>query len=377
MKKKVLLCLFLLFVLLTNMVGCSRDSGGALLDDPDFFSPDTESTDSKHELPAGASLSVHFLDVGQADAALVLCAGEAMLIDGGNTADSQFLYSYLDAQGIDHLDYVVCTHAHEDHVGGLAAALNACTADVIYAPVQSYESKAFHDFLKYAAAQDISVTVPEPGSQFDLGSAEVQILGPQKEYEEPNNTSLVLRVVFGEASFLFTGDAEREAEQDMIDAGVSLSSTVLKVGHHGSDTSTSYVFLRGVMPEYAVISVGEGNSYGHPDDAVLSRLRDAGAAVYRTDMQGTIVAESDGESVAFATEKNPDAHTNPTEDDGSGQNGTTPGPGDEPLYIGNKNTKKFHLPSCSYLPEEKNQVAFNSREEAIEEGFDPCKKCNP
>ena len=231
--------------------------------------------------------------------------------------------------------------------------------------------------MKYAAAQDISVTVPEPGSQFDLGSAEVQILGPQKEYEEPNNTSLVLRVVFGEASFLFTGDAEREAEQDMIDAGVSLSSTVLKVGHHGSDTSTSYVFLRGVMPEYAVISVGEGNSYGHPDDAVLSRLRDAGAAVYRTDMQGTIVAESDGESVAFATEKNPDAHTNPTEDDGSGQNGTTPGPGDEPLYIGNKNTKKFHLPSCSYLPEEKNQVAFNSREEAIEEGFDPCKKCNP
>jgi len=214
------------------------------------------------------------------------------------------------------------------------------------------------------------------------------------------------------------GDAEKDAEHDIIDAGYDLSATVLKVGHHGSDSSTSYVWLREIMPEYAVISVGANNSYGHPTEAVLSRLRDAGVTVYRTDVQGTVVCESDGSTVSFAVGKNENAQTNPTQGGGSGQSGggssqgggsdgggstqkpaqttakpgtpkptviatpkptptPTPTPGSGGEYIGNKNSHKFHKPSCSSLPNEENRVYFATREEAIGKGYEPCKKCNP
>ena len=137
-----------------------------------------------------------------------------------------------------------------------------------------------------------------------LGSAQVEILGPVKDYEEVNDTSIVLSVDYGETTFLFTGDMESAAETDLIEAGADLDADVLKIGHHGSSSSTSYRFLREVMPEYAVISVGHRNTYGHPTQAVLSRLEDAEVTVYRTDLHGTIIAESDGKTVTFTTEKN-------------------------------------------------------------------------
>ena len=241
------------------------------------------------EIPEGSSFEIHFIDVGQADSALILCDGKAMLIDGGNAEDSSLIYTYLKNQGIDRLDYIVCTHAHEDHVGGLAGALNYAKVDVAYCPVKSYDSTAFKNFVKYLGNQGVSISVPSAGDTFTLGSASVTVLGPINPSDEPNNTSIVFRIVYGSTSFLFTGDAEREEEQDILDAGYSLSSTVLKVGHHGSENSTTYPFLREVMPQYAVISVGADNSYGHPTEETLSRLRDAGVTVYRTDMQGNII----------------------------------------------------------------------------------------
>jgi len=198
----------------------------------------------------------------------------------------------------------------------------------------------------------------------------VQVLGPQQQYDDPNDTSIVLKVSYGDTSFLFTGDAERTAEADILDAGYDLSSTVLKVGHHGSDTSTSYPFLREIMPEYAVIQVGAGNSYGHPTEDTLSRLRDADVEVYRNDLQGTIICTSDGETVAFTTEKNATARTNPTVV-------VTPELDDVGEYIGNKNSKKFHLPSCKNLPAEKNRIYFESRQAAVEAGQSPCGNCKP
>lgn len=312
----------------------------------------------------GSTLAVHFIDVGQADSALLLCGGESMLIDGGNVADSSLVVSYLESQGVDTLDHVVCTHAHEDHVGGLSGPLNACTANHVYSPVTEYDSKAYRDFLKYTSAQGLDPEIPAPGDAFSLGEARVTVLGPVKEYSETNNTSLVLRVDFGETSFLFTGDMERTAEADLLDAGADLSATVLKVGHHGSDTSTSYPFLREIMPEYAVISVGEGNSYGHPSDDTLSRLRDADCTVYRTDRQGTVVAVSDGTTVSFTTETD-----------------TAPAPGRdgaaESAYIGNVRSKTFHTETCSNLPAEKNQIVFSSRDEAAAAGYKPCGNCKP
>lgn len=261
------------------------------------------------ELPEDSTFEIHFLDVGQADAALIICDEEAMLIDGGNSEDSDFIYAYLEEHEITYLDYIVATHGHEDHVGGLSGALNYAMVGRAYCSVTEYDSEAFSDFLKYLGEQEIGITVPSAGDSFMLGSADVTILGPINESDDPNNTSIVLRVVYGDTSFLFTGDAEREEEQDILDAGYKLKSTVLKVGHHGSESSTTYPFLYEIEPEYAVISVGEDNSYGHPTEAVLSRLRDADVAVYRTDMQGTVICESDGQKVTFSVERNADADT--------------------------------------------------------------------
>ena len=328
---------------------------------------------SGNDTPETSAFAVHFIDVGQADAALVLCDDEAMLIDGGNAADSSLIYAYLEKHSIGHLDYIVCTHPHEDHVGGLASALNYATVDNALSPVTDYDSKAFESFVKYLDKQDVSITVPSAGDTFTLGSATVEVLGPiDDSVAEPNNLSIVLRVAYGDTSFLFTGDAEREEEQDIVDAGYFLQSTVLKVGHHGSTNSTTYPFLREIMPEYAVISVGADNTYGHPAEDVLSRLRDADVKVYRTDMQGDVICTSDGETVSFSVARNADADTlggigsNSTQTDGE--------------YVLNTNTMKFHYVYCSSVGQmsDKNKSFYTgTREEVLAMGYTSCGRCNP
>ena len=191
-------------------------------------------------LPSGdSSLTIHFIDVGQADSALLISDGQAMLIDGGNVADSSLVAAYLKEQNISHLDYMVATHAHEDHVGGLSGALNVATVGTVYSPVLEYNSKAFRDFVKYVEVQNKALTLPTLGEQFTLGSATVEILAPQKNYSDTNNTSIVLKVTHGTNTFLSTGDAERESENEMMDAVFNQDSTLLKLGHHGSNNSTS------------------------------------------------------------------------------------------------------------------------------------------
>jgi len=249
-------------------------------------------------------LSIHFIDVGQADAAILLCDGEVLMIDGGNAADSSLVFSYLkNTLGLEHIDCMIATHPHEDHIGGLSGALNACSVGVVYSPVSEDDSKAFVSLVKYVGKHGGELIVPQVGDSFFIGTAKVTFLSPTKAYADTNDLSLVVRIEYGNTSFLFTGDAGWDAEHDMIDAGMELGSTLLKVGHHGSATSSSYVFLREVMPRYAIISVSEGNGYGHPSEAVLSRLRDLDAEIYRTDVHGTIICTSDGENLTFTTEK--------------------------------------------------------------------------
>ena len=252
----------------------------------------------------GGLLRIYFIDVGQADATIIICDDMILMIDGGNVGDSSLIYSMLrNVLGIKHIDYMIATHPHEDHVGGLSGALNACSVDVLYTPVLEYETRAFNSMIHYAHEHDTTILVPELGDTFYIGPTLVEILPPVQEYRDYNDMSIVVRITYGETTFLFTGDIGWDAERDLVEAGIDLSADVLKVGHHGSNTSSSYMFLREVMPSYAVISVGAGNIYDHPDEETLSRLQDVGAEIYRTDVMGTIECVSDGKEVTFFFEK--------------------------------------------------------------------------
>ena len=311
---------------------------------------------------------MHFIDVGQALSVLVECDGQYMLYDGGNVDDGSLVVSYLQSQGVEQLEYVFCSHAHEDHVGGLAAALAYFPAYHVYSPVTEASTKCFKDFVKYTQQQGLQVEVPAVGTTWPLGGATVTMVGPVAQYSDTNDTSIVLRIEYGSTSFLLTGDMEKTAETDLVNSGVNLRADVLQVGHHGSSTSTGYLFLNSVLPEMAVISCGVNNKYGHPHEETLSILRDAGVNVYRTDLQGTITIGSDGQNYTVGTEHfAEDAQLNPTDPAASSTA--------QQAYIGNVNSKKFHLPSCSNLPAEKNQILFSSYDEAVEAGYTPCSSC--
>ena len=361
----------LLFLLITYVLtGCSFLHSVTTENPPLAPSSPATSTSSEEVIPSEIPLSgrssftIHYIDVGQADASLVLCDGKTMLIDGGNVADSSLIVAYLKKLNIDYLDYIVCTHAHEDHVGGLSGALSVARAGVVYAPQTETNSKAYNNFLRKVSEQNLRITHPTIGSCITLGNSNIQFIGPISEAtSDLNNSSIVLKITYGDTSFLFTGDAEREEEQTLLGKEM-LESDVLKVGHHGSDTSTSYPFLREVMPEYAVISVGKSNSYGHPTETVLSRLRDADVKVYRTDLQGDIIVRSDGENITVTATKNENIQTNETAVEYT-----------EGIYIGNKNSKKFHKPDCRTLPAKKNCVEFTSRADAMNAGYSPCRNC--
>lgn len=315
-------------------------------------------------------LRVDFLNVGQADCALLSTNGHYMVIDGGNNGDADRILSYLEEQRVEKLDAVVGTHPHEDHIGSLDAIINHFDVDAVYMPKIMHTSKTFEDVLDAVANKGLKIKSPSPGDTIDFNGLKIEVLGPQREYKDFNNNSIVLKVNAGETAFLFTGDAEETAEKDILQAGYDLQADVLKVGHHGSSTSSSQAFLQAVKPKYAVISVGVGNSYHHPEEEALQRLQSIGAEIYRTDLQGDIVCTTDGKNIAFncnsvsGAEVYADAAKNNT-------------PAEEVVYIANKKSKKFHLESCASLPDEENRIYLEDREEAISLGYTPCGTCKP
>lgn len=296
--------LTIIFSLLLILSGCGsepRYSGGATNNDNINNSTKVASSNNVKKSPTvKGQLKIHYIDVGQADSILIQQGNASMLIDAGNNADSQTVKKYISNQGITKLDYVIGTHPHEDHIGGLDYVINSFQIGKIYMPKVTSNTKTFQDVVTAIKNKNMKATVPSPGETFKLGEANCTILGPINANPEDLNTySIVVKVVFGNNKFLFTGDAQASNEQDMLNKGYDLSADVLKVGHHGSHTSTSSIFLNAVNPKYAVISCGKGNDYGHPHKETMQKLQTKKIPVYRTDECGTIICTSDGKNINF------------------------------------------------------------------------------
>jgi competence protein ComEC len=325
-------------------------------------------------------LKVSYIDVGQADSILIQQGDHAMLIDAGNNADGQTVKNYITNQGVSVLDYAICTHPHEDHIGAMDYIVNSFKIGKIYLPEAMATTQTYKDLLTAVVNKGMQFTSPVPGSSFKLGDATCTILGPINwSQDDLNTSSIVLKVVYGNNSFLFTGDAQVSNEQDMINAGYDLSADVLKVGHHGSNTSTSQAFLDAVKPSYAVISVGAGNDYGHPTEAVLNRINSNGIKLFRTDLNGTIVATSDGSNITFNVNPTNSAQVDPTPTDPTPVTPTptpTPTPVNPQDYTVYKTATgtKYHKAGCSYLS--KSSIPL-LKSEAVAAGLTPCSKCNP
>ncbi|WP_241535856.1 MBL fold metallo-hydrolase [Indiicoccus explosivorum] len=257
-----------------------------------FYEGDTRHNAAGEE---AAVLTVHYIDAGQADATLFELGEHAMLIDAGdwNATD---VVEYLEAQEIGDIDIAVGTHPDADHIGQLAQVIGQFDVEEVWLPGNTSPSNTFTGVLQSIDASGTGYVEPRAGDEYELGSLEIDVLYPEEITGETNEESISLKLTYGETDFIFTGDAGTEQEQDMIDSGADLDAEVLQLGHHGSNTSTSRAFLRAVSPEVVIYSAGEGNPYGHPHAEVIASAENIGADVYGTDVNGTVIVKTDGET---------------------------------------------------------------------------------
>jgi len=338
---------------------------------------------------AGKKLTVSYIDVGQADSILIQTpGGKNVLIDAGNNEDANTIVTYLKGKNISRLDYVIATHSHEDHIGSMDTVINTFDIGNMVMPKETSNTQTFRDLLTAIANKGLKPIEAKAGLKFDFGSElYAELLAPNSSgYEDINDYSAVLRLVYGENSFLFTGDAEAKSETEMLHLGSQLKADVLKVGHHGSNSSSSAAFLANVHPKYAVISVGKGNTYGHPTAGALERLGSIGTTIYRTDESGTIVCESDGETITFKTlgsSVQPRAPSSvPVVVSPAPSSNIVPVPTPAPsqsnnqvvTVYGTKTGAKYHADGCRYLSKSKIPMTISA---AKSSGLTPCSVCNP
>ena len=247
------------------------------------------------------SLSVYFIDVGQGDCIYINQGEYNMLIDAGNNEDGEKLVSYLKSLNVNGFDYVIGTHPHEDHIGGMDDIINNFEIDNYYMPDKLSTTKTFEDVLDALDAKGLSYNVPKIDDEFKLGDATFKVIYPGDDTNDINDSSIVLKMTYGDNSFLFTGDATSNVEEFILNQDIK--SDVLKVAHHGSSYSSTTEFLDKVDPKYAIISVGTNNSYNHPASITLQKLSNRDITVYRTDLDGTIIFTSDGTNLSVQTNK--------------------------------------------------------------------------
>lgn len=255
--------------------------------------------------PSGQNLVVHYIDVGQADCMLLVAGQTTVLIDGGNTDTSSQVVSYLRRYGVEELDLIVNTHPHGDHLGGIPSVMAAFPVREVWCSHPDYDTYLFDRFEQALDQEGLTSIQPAVGTVYASDGLTITVLGPlqpNEHYNDLNDTSLVLLVQYGQRKFLFTGDMEAYAEKQLVSAGKVPDVDVLKVGHHGSYSSTCQDFLDKAKPEYGIISCMLGNEYGHPHDGPMNRLQNAEVELYRTDLMGSVVLVTDGNTLAFFLE---------------------------------------------------------------------------
>lgn len=386
-------------------------------DTEDFVTEGVISNTYKTDSSSAGQMQVHFIDVGQGDATLIACDGHYMLIDAGNNDKGTTVQSYLMSQGVEKLDYVIGTHPDADHIGGLDVVIYKFACDTIIMPDVANDTRTYDDVVQAMKSKGYQTTYPVVGETYTLGGATFTIVAPNADYgNDMNDWSVGVLVQNGNNRFLFTGDAEEKAEEDILNNGIDISADVYAAAHHGSKTATSQAFLDKVSPTYVVISAGEGNKYGHPHAEVLNRLRAAGISVFRTDEQGTIVATSDGNDITWncspseswkageptgSSDTSQNAASSGTgtsnnnssssvADNSSGDSTASSGSSDAGIAAdtsGSTNSdsssvmvhitdtgSKYHSAGCSYLKKSDHEVTLS---EAKSMGLTPCSRCNP
>lgn len=245
-------------------------------------------------------MQVHFIDVGQGDATLITCDDEAMLIDTGDNSKGTTVQLYLKKQGIKELKYLILTHPDADHIGGADVIVTKFDIETVFMSDFTKDNKTYNEVIEALNYKSLSWSTPNVGNTYTLGSAEFTILAPNTTYSEPNNASIGLLLENGNDSFLFTGDAEEDAEYDILANGLEIDCDVYKAGHHGSKTASTKSLLEAATPEYVVVSCAGGNSYGHPHAEPMNNFRSRGMKLFRTDEQGSVVATSDGKEITWS-----------------------------------------------------------------------------
>lgn len=343
-------------------------------------------------------LIVRFLDVGQGNATLLQQGDAFILIDGGDREYSSFVVSYLKKLGVEKLEYVIVSHYDADHLNGVIGVLNAFACNRVLAPDYETDTKIYQSFLEIVKEKNITVEYPEYDDTYTFGKSTIRVVGPVSYgYAEGNSNSLGVRISYKDNSFLICGDCTQESEQDILYTGIDVESDVFVANHHGSRYSNCQEFLEAVNPKAVVISCGRNNSYKHPEATVLLEIQKLGANLYRTDLQGSITAVSDGSTITFENEACMDYRSGTELKSGADagikteQESKSPTTRDEPImdfneeptadsFVVNKNTKKFHLPDCSSVADMKDknkEYMRETRADMIAQGYTACKRCNP